>query len=227
MRIPMISPDRRADSDELAAAVPREAVMSDLAGLAALLATNECLINIGRQQGRPELVQIGTAYVNHVLATELSSWTECSKRYASPGSRLWVLCRSDRVVVGSIGVIEISSSTFELVRMYVDASCRRCGLGRRLFGVLLDHVRSRNAHAYITLTTPSVNTGPQAFYRSLGFLAKRSFLVSEEGWDSELEVTEMRMELPITTVTPQPPGIESDGRAADDMPDQDITSNAN
>ena len=71
----------------------------------------------------------------------------------------------------------------------------RQGLGRRLFGVLLEHVRSHNPSAHITLTTPRVNAGPLAFYRSLGFRDSRTFTVREEGWDSQLEITEMRMDL--------------------------------
>ena len=177
--------------------VLREVRESDLAPFAALIASNECLCALGRESGNNEWTRIGSAYVGNVLRTELSSWEACSGKYQAAGSGLWVLEDSAGRLVGSIGAIPSSDvSTVELVRMYVDASVRRKGYGRRLVEALLGHARSLGA-TLVTLTTPCVNAPGIRFYQSQGFSIAREFTVDSNG--SPLDIAELRLPLPAVS----------------------------
>ena len=162
------------------------------AGFVALLRQNECMMSLGAAAGNPDWINVGRSYVDEVCQSELLDWGTCQERYRGVGSRLWVL-EEEGVVVGSVGaVIEAGSSAMELVRMYVDASQRGRGLGRRLVEGLLQHAGEVGATS-ITLTTPTVNAPAIGFYERMGFTKKRAFPVQMEGVG--FEISELAMAL--------------------------------
>ncbi len=106
---------------------------TDLNGMIALLSENECLVAIGKSQHNKELIQCGTAYVRNQLRGEFKdadTWEASIQEHL--GGAFWVVENEEGQVVGSVCVSPSSSSEeqFELRRMYVDASCRKQGLGR-------------------------------------------------------------------------------------------------
>ena len=135
----------------------------------------------------------GDLYVQGVLANEMASPAALDEVYArSPESCLWVLVDRGEIV-GSVGVkgINISDSKtncmqLELTRMYVDASRRGMGYGRRLIEHVYTHAR-KNSVREVFLTTPSVNAPAIGFYRRLGFVIEREIVVQgPDGADLEL-----------------------------------------
>lgn len=174
---------------------PRAATSNDLPGLRRLISRTECLIT----GSDPLLRAVGKQYIASVLEGEMSSWHTLHARFgANARARLWVLADAQGQVVGSIGAVDPAPSLpgrpaeLELVRMYVDARLQRRGLGRALFRVLLSHARGLGAGS-LFLTTPSVNTGGLAFYRSLGFDVERTFVVHD--YKSPLEISLLRLGL--------------------------------
>lgn len=156
--------------------VPREATENDFHGFKSLFVKNECMLELGRQHGNAGWMKIGEAYIENVLNTELASWTTCRRRFFEdmPGSKLWVL-DLDGVIVGSVGAIRMKESNeMELVRMYVDASCRGRGYGRLLVSHLMKHARDSNV-SRVVLTTPTVNVPAIGFYRKMGFALDKVF----------------------------------------------------
>ncbi|CAE8732024.1 unnamed protein product [Polarella glacialis] len=169
----------------------REAMPHDFAAYRALFEAHECLRELGREQGDDELVKRGDLYVDGVLETELRSWDECAERFAAPGSRLWVM-EMEGKVVGSVGAVHCAAGDLELVRMYVDHSCRRRGYGQILVQQLLDHARSLSV-SQVTLTTPQVNVRGISFYEKLGFELDRTFTVSLGSPGLQLEIVELSL----------------------------------
>lgn len=157
-------PPARAVLDALVADEIRAAAAGDVAGLRALISANECLKN-GDDDA---LAAIGERYVASVLAGEFRDWDACARVYAGHASQLWVLAAADGRVAGCVGLLDRGGGSFELVRMYVDASKRRSGRGRRLLAAALAHARARGARA-VWLTTPSANAAGVAFYEASGF----------------------------------------------------------
>ena len=107
------------------------------------------------------------------------SWDACSQTYAGEGSQLWVL-EDEGKVVGSIGCIAHDGNEIELVRMYVDISCRRRGYGSLLVKHVKLHAASRNT-VRLKLTTPSLNTGPIGFYGVMGFTLEKAWTSNVSG----------------------------------------------
>eukprot|EP00966_Prymnesium_polylepis_P183565 4254279-Prymnesium_polylepis.1 len=80
----------------------REAVSTDLADIRAIFSANECLVTIGKQCGRSELVSIGQGYIDGVLSGEMASWASIEDRFSAAGSRLWVLLDAGSDLVGTV-----------------------------------------------------------------------------------------------------------------------------
>jgi len=180
----------------------REVGPSDMPAVVDLIKEHEVLMHLEREH--PEMTeldlaeyrQIGKAYMDGVLQGELSSWEACAQHYSAPESKLWVLVDADGGVIGSIGIIVRNAANAELVRMYVHRLHQRRGHARRLFEHLMAHVRLLGTVQRMTLTTPSVNEGAQAFYAKCGFHVDRTFSVSVPGSiDGFLSLTEMAMQL--------------------------------
>uniref|UniRef100_A0A7S4VRQ5 N-acetyltransferase domain-containing protein n=1 Tax=Alexandrium monilatum TaxID=311494 RepID=A0A7S4VRQ5_9DINO len=163
---------------------PREATEGDFEAIVQLFRKHEILCTLGHEQGNDDWSRMGQAYVEHTLQTEMSSWETCSGRFASAGSKLWVIEDFGKVV-GCVGAVELGPGSLELVRMYVDASCRRRGFGRLLVQALLDHAVALGA-SEIQLTTPQVNSVGIRFYQEMGFFLRRSFPVEVDGLTLEL-----------------------------------------
>ena len=170
------------------AGTPETATSADFGAIQALVRDNECLMAIGKAEGDAELTRIGTDYVANVLATEMVSWESLQQRFEPAGrGKLWVL-REKGSVVGCIGVVESEQGggdDMELVRMYVDQSCRRRGFGRILVSALVEHVTGLGVKR-VTLTTPSANRSGIGFYESVGFTKEKVFTVTSSGLPLEL-----------------------------------------
>ena len=163
-----------------------------------LFAHNECLVSVGTATGDDDMVRNGKMYVKGVLAGELACWSACQAAY----TRMWVLVETKTgdtpettggVVVGCVGVKRHDKGTFELVRMYVEASRRRRGYGRELVESLRAFATDETNDGLfeLSLTTPSVNVPGIDFYCSLGFGLERTFVVP--GPDGKpLDLTELR-----------------------------------
>jgi len=163
---------------------PRPATASDFDGFVSLFTKSEIMRVLGKAQGNDDWLQIGQSYVEHVLQTELASWDACCQRFSSEGNGLWVMTEHGKVI-GSVGAIMHSQDHVELVRMYVDESCRRSGNGRKLVETLLDHARLHGA-SHVKLTTPQVNLGGINFYEAMGFKKITLFTASVHGRPLEL-----------------------------------------
>ena len=168
------------------------ATAGDLEAIKALVRENECLMAVGKEEGNEDLLQIGAAYVENVLATEMASWESLQQRFEPTGCRLWALKEEGRVM-GCIGIVRGDRNDMELVRMYVDQSCRRRGFGRLLVSTLLEHVKSLMVKR-VTLTTPSANRRGISFYENIGFTFDKTLSVTSSG--RPLELSQLVMAVP-------------------------------
>lgn len=163
-----------------------------------LISAAECLTEMGLAQNKPNLVQMGQTYVGSVLDTELKNWESVCQTYSDEGSGIWGMVSvgdSDDGgdLIGSIACLRISSIELELKRMYVRADHRRKGLGKQLLEFVFKHAASlgsetpeKKAATRISLTTPELNAGGIAFYKSMGFVLENTFTVELGGEDLNL-----------------------------------------
>ena len=88
--------------------------------------------------------------------------------YVVPGNDVLVIVDGE-VIVATGTLLSESTERGRIVRMSVDASNRRRGLGRQMVAELIERARQRNKHELIVLTdTPWASA--VALYRSCGFI---------------------------------------------------------
>jgi ribosomal protein S18 acetylase RimI-like enzyme len=87
--------------------------------------------------------------------------------YAAPAGALF-LAWDGPAAAGCVGVRRFGGSACEMKRLYVRASQRRRGLGRRLATIAVDEAR-RLGYACIRLDTVPWMREAAALYRSMGF----------------------------------------------------------
>jgi GNAT superfamily N-acetyltransferase len=87
--------------------------------------------------------------------------------YAPPGGAL-LIARDGDTAAGCVALRRIDAATGEMKRMYVRASYRGTGLGRRLALAVIEEAKKR-AHRRIVLDTLPKLTTAIALYRDLGF----------------------------------------------------------
>jgi GNAT superfamily N-acetyltransferase len=88
------------------------------------------------------------------------------RAYLCGAGNFWLAWYNDRAV-GYVGGQEISDGAIELRRMYVNAACRRLGIGTALVRALIDHSRAQGVHTIELWTAAS---GPGRWpYQALGF----------------------------------------------------------
>lgn len=90
--------------------------------------------------------------------------------YAPPGGVLLIARDGDgaNAAAGCVALRRIDAATGEMKRMYVRASYRGAGLGRRLALEVIEEAKKR-AHERIVLDTLPKLTTAIALYRNLGF----------------------------------------------------------
>jgi len=89
-------------------------------------------------------------------------------KYAAPQGRL-LLAWKDGVVVGCAALRQVDERTCEMKRVFIRATARGEGLGRRLIEAILAEAREAG-YARICLDVLPEFTAAQAIYASLGFL---------------------------------------------------------
>lgn len=81
--------------------------------------------------------------------------------------KFWVAEREGRII-GSIGYAPKEENVIELKRLYVAKDVRRCGLGARLYEIVLDAAKRHKAEA-IDLWSDTRFADAHAFYLAKGF----------------------------------------------------------
>lgn len=79
----------------------------------------------------------------------------------------WIALENDKLV-GTIGLYELSPDVGYFVRLYVDKSYRRRGIGSKLFLTLIEFAKKNN-YKKIFLTTSSYQEAANKFYIKMGF----------------------------------------------------------
>ncbi len=88
--------------------------------------------------------------------------------YARPAGRL-LLASYAAAPLGVVGLRPVGSADCEMKRLYVRASGRGAGLGRRLTQTLMKEARLAGYRRVLLDTLPTM-TEAQALYRSMGFV---------------------------------------------------------
>jgi ribosomal protein S18 acetylase RimI-like enzyme len=96
--------------------------------------------------------------------------------YARPRGRLFIAMRGDEAV-GCIALRPLSGSVCEMKRLYVKASMRGTGLGRRLAMRVIEDARGIGYSVLRLDTLPSM-TEAIALYRRLGFVEIAPYCVN-------------------------------------------------
>ncbi|MEM8960059.1 MAG: GNAT family N-acetyltransferase [Acidobacteriota bacterium] len=87
-------------------------------------------------------------------------------------SGLW-LAHEDGRLIGSVAIADLGDETCELKRMYLVASARGRGVGKRLFQHALDFARVQGYRAVLLDTDSKMETA-RAMYRRAGFVPRAS-----------------------------------------------------
>jgi ribosomal protein S18 acetylase RimI-like enzyme len=86
----------------------------------------------------------------------------------NPPSGLFVIARIGDDIVGCGAILWMDDSTAEIKRMWVDATHRGIGLGKRLLGHLESHARSAQKRRVVLDTNQSLAEAI-SLYRNLGY----------------------------------------------------------
>ena len=124
----------------------------------------ELFITTNRLLSPPQLRDAFEAYIEQSLAQEIDRIAEY---YSEHNGGFWVAIKGERIV-GTFGLEHAAVDAMELRRMYVDAACRRTGIGRRLLERAEAECRHRGA-ARLVLSTAAIQEAAVALYRSAGY----------------------------------------------------------
>jgi putative acetyltransferase len=124
----------------------------------------ELFIVTNRLLAPPQLWEAFEAYIELALVEEIDRLADY---YREHDGGFWVAVKGERLV-GTFGLERAAADAMELRRMYVDAGCRRTGIGRRM----LEHAEGecrRRGIARLVLSTAALQEAAVAFYRSAGY----------------------------------------------------------
>lgn len=107
-------------------------------------------------------------YINHSLKTEIDRLDDY---YAGKDCGFWVAF-SDDTLVGMFGLEKQDSTAFELRRMYVDPSCRRQGIAKKLLSYAEKKSRDLGG-AKLILSTSELQSEALSLYRWAGYKEDR------------------------------------------------------
>ncbi len=114
-------------------------------------------------------IKIGKQYVENALATDFSDIAKYYfTRSESPSDHFWVVVDEHDRVFGTVGLLYSSDREGEVMRMYVDPTQHRKGLGSLLLNTLIDFARVEG-YQRLFLTTLMSNRRAIAFYQQHGF----------------------------------------------------------
>jgi GNAT superfamily N-acetyltransferase len=127
------------------------------------------------------------------VARSDKEWEERAQAGSSGVSRITVFAEGAQGVVGLIGGYRAtdSSTTVELVSMWVSPSVRRAGVGRALVAAIIDWARLTEA-SEVALGVVEGNAAAERLYMATGFTATGTALL----W-SNPSLVEVRMAKPI------------------------------
>lgn len=124
----------------------------------------ELFIATNRLLSPPRLRDAFEGYIERALAEEID---RIADYYREHDGGFWVAIRGERVV-GTFSLERAAVDAMELRRMYVDAECRRAGIGRRMLERAEAECR-RRAMARLVLSTAAIQEAAVALYRSAGY----------------------------------------------------------
>ena len=118
------------------------------------------------------LALIGSVFAEYGLTFDPSGYdadlTRIEMKYRDAGGDFWVL-EEDGRVVGTVAVVPLSTAEVEVKRVYLDASLRGQGWGRRLVEHTLAWARARG-HERVRLWSDVKFTRAHVMYERLGFV---------------------------------------------------------
>ena len=118
------------------------------------------------------LALIGSIFAEYGLTFDPAGYdadlTNIETKYRKAGGDFWVL-ENDGCVVGTVAVVPLSSDDVEIKRVYLDASLRGRGWGRRLVEHALAWARARG-HRHVCLWSDVKFTRAHVMYERLGFV---------------------------------------------------------
>ena len=101
-------------------------------------------------------------------ATTDADLNDVERSYQASGGMFDVLLDADGTIVGTVGLFPVGNSTCELRKMYLLASCRGRGFGRRMLEHAIARARALG-FSTVTLETASVLKEAIALYERHGF----------------------------------------------------------
>lgn len=104
----------------------------------------------------------------NITREEQSDLEDIPLHYLGRGGQFWVALSEDDKVIGTVGLVKLSSSNAALKKMFVNQNFRNLKLGKKLLNKVID--ASKDAHITdIYLGTIDKFISAQHFYRNNGF----------------------------------------------------------
>jgi GNAT superfamily N-acetyltransferase len=124
----------------------------------------ELFIAVNRALAPPRLRDAFEAYIARSLREEIDAIADY---YIDKQGGFWVATEAG-AIVGMFGLEAVSHDAMQLRRMYVDASMRRRGIGRRVLQFAEDECRRRQ-RPRLVLSTSELQGEALALYKSCGY----------------------------------------------------------